>query len=263
MASVGEELKKERELRGISLIEIAEATKISPRLLRALEDDRFDIMPGDFFTRGIIRTYARYLDLDEEAILKTYFNTLNQQDLAQEELAAEEAQKEKPENKKRIFTYVGFALALIIVLIVIFTVIFRKPTPPPTSAGAGYIEDKEIPPPIFESEPAAYELNLVVRFTQRTWMQIYADNQLILEAIKQPGDEFRATAKESLRFNIGNARGYTYTINGKAGIIPLGRLGTATREALITLDNYKQFIAEEQETEDIRQKTPNVQSPFE
>lgn len=263
MASVGEELKKERELRGISLIEIAEATKISPRLLRALEDDQFDIMPGDFFTRGIIRTYARYLDLDEENIHKLYLDTLKQRDRVQDDQDADEAQKDKPETQKRVFLYAAIAISLVIVLVVFFTVILRKDSPPLSAQTAtDYVEDKETPPPIFESEPIAYELNLVVRFRQKTWMQIYADNQLILEAVKQPGDEFRATAKESFRFNIGNARGYTYTINGKTGI-PLGRPGTATREATITLDNYKQFIAEEQEAEDIRQKMPNIQSPFE
>ncbi|NOR13733.1 MAG: helix-turn-helix domain-containing protein, partial [Candidatus Aminicenantes bacterium] len=66
MLPIGQDLKRERELRGISLKEIAESTKINIRFLRALEDDQFDALPGKFFTRGIIRGYAKYLGLEEE-----------------------------------------------------------------------------------------------------------------------------------------------------------------------------------------------------
>jgi transcriptional regulator with XRE-family HTH domain len=72
MADLGLYLKREREARNVSLEEIASATKIVPRYLEALEADRFDIMPGTFFIKGIIRTYARYLGLDEEEILSRY-----------------------------------------------------------------------------------------------------------------------------------------------------------------------------------------------
>jgi cytoskeletal protein RodZ len=47
--SFGVSLKRERELRGISLAEIAKTTKISVRLLEAIEKDRFDILPEGVF----------------------------------------------------------------------------------------------------------------------------------------------------------------------------------------------------------------------
>ncbi len=72
MAELGLYLKREREARNISLEEIASSTKIVPRYLEALEADRFDFMPGGFFIKAIIRTYARYLGLDEEEILSRY-----------------------------------------------------------------------------------------------------------------------------------------------------------------------------------------------
>ena len=68
MASLGQTLKEEREARNISIEEIAAATKIVPRYLEALEADRLDIMPGGFFIRGIIRTYARFLGLDGDDV---------------------------------------------------------------------------------------------------------------------------------------------------------------------------------------------------
>ena len=69
MTELGLALKEEREKRNISLEEIASTTKIVPRYLEALENDRFDIMPGGFFIKGIIRTYARAIGLDPDEVL--------------------------------------------------------------------------------------------------------------------------------------------------------------------------------------------------
>ncbi len=72
MTSLGQWLREEREARRISLEEIASATKIVPRYLEALENDRLDLMPGAFFIRGIIRTYAHAVGLDPEEVLGRY-----------------------------------------------------------------------------------------------------------------------------------------------------------------------------------------------
>ena len=52
MGSFGERLQREREMRGITLDEIAEATKIGTRSLRALESEEFDKLPGGVFNKG-------------------------------------------------------------------------------------------------------------------------------------------------------------------------------------------------------------------
>ncbi|MBI3896484.1 MAG: helix-turn-helix domain-containing protein [Acidobacteria bacterium] len=75
MKSVGETLRKEREARGILLQEISEETKISIRLLRAIEEDHFELLPGGLFNRNFIRQYARYLGLDEEAAVQEYLKS--------------------------------------------------------------------------------------------------------------------------------------------------------------------------------------------
>jgi cytoskeleton protein RodZ len=72
MASLGQALREEREARNISIEEIASATKIVHRYLEALEADRLDQMPGGFFIRGIIRTYAKSVGLDPEEVLSRY-----------------------------------------------------------------------------------------------------------------------------------------------------------------------------------------------
>ena len=68
----GEHLKRERELRGVTLEEIAAATRISPRFLEALENEQWDRLPGGAFNRGFIRSVARFLGLDEESMVAEY-----------------------------------------------------------------------------------------------------------------------------------------------------------------------------------------------
>src|SRR5262245_9407629 len=76
MAKFGESLKRERELREISLREIADATKINLRYLEALEQNRFDSLPGGIFTKGFIKAYAAYIGADGQALLDTYIQEM-------------------------------------------------------------------------------------------------------------------------------------------------------------------------------------------
>lgn len=72
MASFGETLRRERELRRITLREVAEATKINIRYLEALERNEFTYLPGGAFTRGFIRACARYIGVDESEMVNAY-----------------------------------------------------------------------------------------------------------------------------------------------------------------------------------------------
>ena len=72
MGSFGERMRREREMRGITLDEIAESTKISRRHLESLEKQDFDSLPGGIFNRGFVRSYARYLGIDEEQAVADY-----------------------------------------------------------------------------------------------------------------------------------------------------------------------------------------------
>jgi cytoskeletal protein RodZ len=78
MASFGEILKRERELRGISLREISEATKISIRHLDALEDSRIADLPGGLFNKGFIRAYALHVGIDPDEMVNNYLYDVGQ-----------------------------------------------------------------------------------------------------------------------------------------------------------------------------------------
>jgi cytoskeleton protein RodZ len=68
----GERLKRERELREVTVREIASATRIAPKFLEALENEQWEKLPGGVFGRGFVRTIARYLGLSEENLLSEY-----------------------------------------------------------------------------------------------------------------------------------------------------------------------------------------------
>lgn len=70
--SLGADLKRERELRGITLEEIARETKIRASLLGYIEDDRFDRLPAGVFRQSFVRSYARYLGIDEDKPVREY-----------------------------------------------------------------------------------------------------------------------------------------------------------------------------------------------
>src|SRR5271155_2916229 len=70
--SFGENLKREREMRGVTLDEISAATRIATRFLQAIENEQWDQLPGGVFNRGFVRAVAHYLGLDEENTVAEY-----------------------------------------------------------------------------------------------------------------------------------------------------------------------------------------------
>ena len=74
----GDKFRTERERRGIKLDDVSNSTKIGSRMLRAIEEEHFDQLPGGVFNKGFIRAYAKYLGLDEEETITGYVAALNQ-----------------------------------------------------------------------------------------------------------------------------------------------------------------------------------------
>lgn len=72
MASFGSSLRHQREAQGVPLEDIASSTRVSVRHLQALEADDFRALPGGVFNKGIVRSYARCLELDEDAVMQSF-----------------------------------------------------------------------------------------------------------------------------------------------------------------------------------------------
>lgn len=72
MGLFGDKLRRERERKGITLDEISLATKINTRMLRALEEEQFELLPGGIFNKGFVRAYARQVGIDEDEAVSDY-----------------------------------------------------------------------------------------------------------------------------------------------------------------------------------------------
>lgn len=75
MESIGTFLRRERELRGIALDEVADTTRIPVRQLERLEDGRIAELPGEVFVKGYLSAYARAVGLKSDDVLSRYANT--------------------------------------------------------------------------------------------------------------------------------------------------------------------------------------------
>src|SRR5438093_9925050 len=100
MANFGETLKRESELREISLRQISEATKINIRYLEALEENRFDALPGGLFNKGFIRAYATYIGVDGEAMVNSYLHELSARGPGADSAGARERSEERRVGKE-------------------------------------------------------------------------------------------------------------------------------------------------------------------
>ncbi len=113
MESIGQYLKCERELRGISLEELAKTTRIPAKNVALLEADRFSDLPGEVFTKGFIRAYAKAVGLSPESTLSRFDSS---QAPAPESIPSPLALAGEPERGKRF----GMAIA-VVVLLILFT----------------------------------------------------------------------------------------------------------------------------------------------
>lgn len=75
IVGVGEMLRTTREGRGLTLVDVAQALKLTQRQVEALESERFDALPGAAFARGFLRNYARLLGLDPEPLIDALAQT--------------------------------------------------------------------------------------------------------------------------------------------------------------------------------------------
>ncbi len=110
---IGEYLKRERELRGISLDELSSCTKISKRLLLSIEGSAWDEFPSEVFIRGFLRNYADCIGISPDDVLLRYEEETKE--------TSDETSHNKATDKRLLFAI----LALIIITITIFLVNFH------------------------------------------------------------------------------------------------------------------------------------------
>ena len=78
MGEFGDKFRKAREKKELSLDDVSNVTKISSRMLQAIEEEHFDRLPGGVFNKGFIRAYAKHLGLNDEEAVTDYLACLRQ-----------------------------------------------------------------------------------------------------------------------------------------------------------------------------------------
>ncbi|MGM0445724.1 MAG: helix-turn-helix domain-containing protein, partial [Bacillota bacterium] len=95
--SVGSRLKKARKSLNLSIEDIRDKSKIKKNYLQAIENDDFDRLPGEVYTKVYIRGYAKIVGLDPQEILAEYVN--EKKNKSNEKIESNNKKVKKDNNK--------------------------------------------------------------------------------------------------------------------------------------------------------------------
>jgi cytoskeleton protein RodZ len=208
---LGEFLRRERELRHISLDDVAERTKISRRYLEAIEDERFDRLPGETFVRGFIRSYAQSVGLDPEDTLLIYSQSRVIHD-------AEPPRAERPSPASRPWNGRPFLWLLLIGVVIVGGVLVSvvggigRPNLPRWAASPG--------PEMSNTPSAVPPLMLTVSADSDTWLRVTIDDREPQDLVLLAGQSTKWIGRERFILSIGNARTTRLRLNGRDLSIP-------------------------------------------
>jgi cytoskeletal protein RodZ len=252
MATFGENLRREREMRGVTLEEISASTKIGVRFLKALEDEDLSRLPGGIFTRSFVRAYAKYLGLDEDHVMAEYHLLVppnSDTEIFRLDKSAPSHQKEGARGPM-LAVLVAAVLVGSGYLLYLYTrasTEVRPPAPVVAPAAPAPATTPPATPNLDASTPGAQVQNpaqarpdtptppataispsqpmtLQVAATERSWVAVDADGKMVLQRVLEPGEFETLQAKETFDVTTGNALGIVLTLNGET-LKPLGRRG--------------------------------------
>ena len=233
MEGIGEILRDARERKNVTLDEIEESTKIKKRYLMAMEVEEWSQMPGKVYAKGFLRTYARYLGLDEHALGDLY--EISAAAAEKNDAAHGAAQKKRKEKKKEKPKEVDlhnkpkkamiYFLCVLSVAALAFSVWAYK---------TYYLDeleaDRQPPPPIVQPQPdpvvvipvvepdpgpvvyTAFEMK--IEAIENCWLRLRDQETLVYEGSMRTGDVQEFSDLREIEIRIGNAGGIIMTLNG-------------------------------------------------
>jgi cytoskeletal protein RodZ len=250
----GESLKREREMRGVTLDEISAATRIATRFLRAIENEAWEQLPGGVFNRGFVRAVARYLGLDEENIVAEYTSAVDERQSVPVWTGSPPAVT--PEQP-----WLAWIIAAILVLAILtggwlgtrrFLEWRAAKRATQTSELNGASSDPSIPNTVklapvqqnstaresgaapFSTPTEPFQLN--IEANKETQLTIVADRDVVFDKTIMPGETHSFWAADHFQVSAQDAGAIHLKLNGKklAPFGPAGRAGkvTITRDAL-------------------------------
>jgi len=242
-------------MRGVSLEEIAGATRISTRFLDALEKEAWDRLPGGVFNRGFVRAVARFLGLDEESLLAEYA-------LAIRLPGATAVPSEPPPQPSaaRRAPWIALAVAAVLALAgagwsgwrwlsarraelnAAASALPAAPAPPPVPPMA-WAPPVTLAAPSAASPPAAspwpgwprvrangplpgpaHELQLKIDAEKETFLTVTSDGQQIFAGTILAGESRYFSAEKALTVEVQDAGAIRLELNGQT-LTPIGPLG--------------------------------------
>jgi cytoskeleton protein RodZ len=226
----GERLKRERELREVTLDEITSATRIGSRFLEALENEDWDKLPGGVFNRGFVRAVARYLGLDEEAFLAEYDLAYNSQVPPQPEQPRERIPA--PPRWMPFVLLLG-VLALLVLLFAgalygwrYFRARRAHNSPSPTSAVLPQpiaASPAATPPAAATSSPS---LELSVSTSAPAHLRVSSDGYVAFDSDVPAGESRHFFAMDKFQVTASDSAAVLLELNGQA-MPPLGSPGSS------------------------------------
>jgi len=263
--SIGSILRQQRESKKLKLEEIAKELKIRLQYLEALENDQFELLPGKLYQRSFLKTYAQFLDLDQDYILKIFDQDEKSQRSLRKELEEtlpegkkplEESIKEKsslpsePQSSKSRAGY-WFGILAGLVLGIFCLIYLAKPgmkkkhdIAPELSAPA---ESLTTEPEAVDTTSFAWrrdnlltnsvEMTLRIVAKGNSWVRVTVDKNTLFSGFIAPGMAIEFKANDSFSVNLGKNEGVEFYLNGmkmnplEKGIYRLDR------------ENYKSFFS--------------------
>jgi cytoskeletal protein RodZ len=256
----GDCLKREREMRDVSLEEICSATRISTRFLEALEKEDWEKLPGGVFNRGFVRSVARYLGLDEENMLTEY-------DLARLNSGAV-ISAHAPQSIPRTFPKwfpIAFGLLLAGLIAGAFHAwrVFathrtvRSNTSPARgstpvldqTSETGRIPAQSVSASETSTAPnsssstssdtsSGSPLKLSIAAGKSTQLQVLADGRTLFDTVINAGENQHFQARDEFHVSVGDSGGVLLELNGQT-IPPLGTPGSPGKISLTRKDLKK------------------------
>lgn len=252
MVTIGELLRNARESKGIGLSKAEDDTKIRRKYLQALEDGKYDALPGRVYTKGFLRIYAKYLGLDEVEILKDFSHSLvTNVEVSKPSVSQfKKTQERAPKGSKRSTYLLTVATALTVLVVLIAYGYISRNAPQSTDVGgnpktevqadAGQVDKgkndqsstpseqgKDVSTSVPGNEnpvtqPTAstkVELKLVGN-NQICWTKVTVDGTVAFQGNINPGDT-KVFTGENIRLTLGKPGAVEVFQNGQS----LGYLG--------------------------------------
>jgi cytoskeletal protein RodZ len=247
-ASFGEWLRRQREMREISLRDIADRTKISLRYLEAMETNRFDLLPAPVFAKGFLREYARYVGLSPDEVVNHYLSAFPQPEEPNDEAHGRPRAGRPPVRPSVGGRTWSYGLVLTVAGLVLLALVAlaawladRRPSNPAVGAGGPAIAAPPLPTqppaaPVPDSPRSPLEVNL--DFARECWVEALIDSRNTLSELRVQGESLQLEAERTVVLTLGDGGAVEIHVNGYP--LPMARSdGKVVRDLLIDLDTAR------------------------